>query len=143
MHRAKTKMPVRPVVERTILLALNKSSVRQIEATASGAPCETMRPQVLQSPCADTSRRRRRFSGLRQWVSRIAIPTKCPTTVAADEPVMPQSSHWMKTMSSSRLIALSMMTASDTRRGLPSTPTMVDKPHMRMNAGPPMSSTCA
>ena len=142
MHKAKTKIPVRPVVDNTMLLALNRSKVRQIEATASGAPCETMRFHEVASPSVEKTGTRRRFSGLRQWVSRMAIPTRCPTTVAADEPVMPQPKNWMNTISSSRFTALSMMTASDTSRGLPSTPTMVDRPHIRINAGLPMSNTC-
>ena len=141
MHRAKTKIPTRPPDDKMILLALNSNRVKQMDATASGAPCETMRRHETVSPLALKSGTSRRFSGLRQWLSRMAIPTRWPTTVAADEPVMPQSSHLMNTMSSNRFTTLSMMTANDTSRGLPSTPTIVERPHMRMKAGLPMSNT--
>ena len=65
------------------------------------------------------------------------MPMRWPTTVAADEPVMPQPNHWMNTMSRQRFATLSMMTARETNFGLPSTPTIVDSPHMRMKAGLP------
>ena len=40
------------------------------------------------SPSVENTGTSRLFSGFRQWQSNIAIPTRCPTTVAADDPVM-------------------------------------------------------
>ena len=45
-HTAKAKMPVRPRVWVTMVLAEPKRRVRLMEATAKGAPCEMMLPQA-------------------------------------------------------------------------------------------------
>ena len=133
-------MPVRPSVPSTMVLAESNSRVKLMEAMANGAPCETMRRQEVINPSMEKSSANCTVLsvsfafGFHQWLSRMAMPIRWPTTVAAEEPAMPHPNQCMKTMSRQRLAALSMMTASDTSLGCPSTPTMVESPHMRMNA---------
>ena len=47
MQTEKAKMPVAPRVSCTMVLAESNSSVRLIDAMASGAPCEMIRRQVV------------------------------------------------------------------------------------------------
>ena len=68
------------------------------------------------------------------------MPTTWPMTVAMDEPAMPKSSHLMNTMSSARFTALSITTATEASRGLPSTPTKMPSPHMSMYIGAPSNT---
>ena len=42
MQTEKAKIPIRPIVLRTMLLAQKRSAVRLMEASAKGAPCDTV-----------------------------------------------------------------------------------------------------
>ena len=130
-------MPVCPKVERTIVLAERSKRVRLMEAMAKGAPWERIffrvvrreergeKPETIDELEAlyelevwDVQNLAKRSSLItRQWERRIAMPTRCPTTVAADDPVIPQPNNWMNTMSRARLTTLSMITATDTSFG--------------------------
>ena len=66
MQTAKAKMPVRPRVESTMVLADNNNKVSEMEAMAKGAPCEMMRCQEGRSPSNENVSVSRLLAGFHQ-----------------------------------------------------------------------------
>ena len=129
MQTEKAKIPVRPSVDSTVVLAVSNNNVKQTDATASGAPWETM---FRNSGWSCLSERLRVLFLYLKWRIMMAMPTRWPTTVAREDPVIPHPNQEMNTRSSNKLTTLSITMAMDANRGLPSTLIMALHVHIIM-----------